>query len=82
MFVTHGKGILGSQDEYNAKHRRLCGTPFRASAQLARFSAVVAGRCGPVTVARRSCGFDAGRRACVCVRVLPRVMPRAAGRPL
>ncbi|GIL78304.1 hypothetical protein Vretifemale_7752 [Volvox reticuliferus] len=43
-YVTHGKGILGSQDEYNARHRRLCSGPFRNRAQLQRFSNVVVER--------------------------------------
>ncbi|KXZ42915.1 hypothetical protein GPECTOR_111g248 [Gonium pectorale] len=43
-YVTHGKGILGSQDEYNARHRRLCSGPFRNRAQLQRFSSVVVQR--------------------------------------
>ncbi|GLC47259.1 hypothetical protein PLESTB_001835900 [Pleodorina starrii] len=43
-YVTHGKGILGSQDEYNARHRRLCSGPFRNRAQLQRFSTVVVER--------------------------------------
>eukprot|EP00198_Chlamydomonas_reinhardtii_P014407 XP_001703744.1 cytochrome P450 [Chlamydomonas reinhardtii] len=43
-YVTHGKGILGSQDEYNARHRRLCSGPFRNKWQLQRFSSVVVER--------------------------------------
>ncbi|EFJ41317.1 cytochrome P450 [Volvox carteri f. nagariensis] len=43
-YVTHGKGILGSQDEYNARHRRLCSGPFRSRTQLQRFSKVVVER--------------------------------------
>ncbi|GFR44798.1 hypothetical protein Agub_g6133, partial [Astrephomene gubernaculifera] len=43
-YVTHGKGLLGSQDEYNARHRRLCSGPFRNRAQLQRFSSVVVDR--------------------------------------
>ncbi|GIL57873.1 hypothetical protein Vafri_13130 [Volvox africanus] len=43
-YVTHGKGILGSQDDYNARHRRLCSGPFRNRAQLERFSHVVVER--------------------------------------
>ncbi|KAG2435417.1 hypothetical protein HYH02_011918 [Chlamydomonas schloesseri] len=43
-YVTHGKGILGSQGEYNARHRRLCSGPFRNKWQLQRFSSVVVER--------------------------------------
>ncbi|GLI63266.1 hypothetical protein VaNZ11_006170 [Volvox africanus] len=43
-YITHGKGILGSQDDYNARHRRLCSGPFRNRAQLQRFSHVVVER--------------------------------------
>lgn len=43
-FVTHGKGILGSQGDYNTRHRRLCSGPFRNRLQLQRFSSVVVER--------------------------------------
>jgi hypothetical protein len=43
-YVTHEKGLLGSQGEYNARHRRLCQPPFRNRAQLERFADVVVQR--------------------------------------
>lgn len=43
-WVTHEKGILGSQDDYNARHRRLCQPPFRSKAVLQRFSGVISDR--------------------------------------
>lgn len=43
-WVTHEKGILGSQDDYNARHRRLCQPPFRSKAFLQKFSAVISSR--------------------------------------
>lgn len=42
--MTHEKGILGSQGDYNAKHRRLCAPPFRNKQQLQRFADVVVQR--------------------------------------
>lgn len=45
-WVTHEKGILGSQDDYNARHRRLCQPPFRSKSVLNRFSGVISKRCG------------------------------------
>jgi hypothetical protein len=43
-YVTHEKGLLGSQGAYNARHRRLCAPPFRSRVQLARFAGVVVQR--------------------------------------
>jgi len=43
-WVTHEKGILGSQDDYNARHRRLCQPPFRSKSVLNRFSGVISKR--------------------------------------
>jgi len=43
-YVTHEKGLLGSQGEYNTRHRRLCQPPFRSKAQLERFAEVVVKR--------------------------------------
>eukprot|EP00803_Ostreobium_quekettii_P009904 evm.model.scf_51.15 EVM.evm.TU.scf_51.15 scf_51:142967-148763(-) len=43
-YVTNGKGILGSQGEYNTKHRQLCQMPFRAPRLLEKFSARVVDR--------------------------------------
>jgi hypothetical protein len=43
-YVTHEKGILGSQGDYNARHRRLCAPPFRNKQQLQRFADVVVQR--------------------------------------
>ncbi|WIA42697.1 hypothetical protein OEZ86_008649 [Tetradesmus obliquus] len=43
-YVTHEKGILGSQGAYNDRHRRLCAPPFRNKAQLERFADVVVQR--------------------------------------
>jgi hypothetical protein len=43
-YVTHEKGILGSQGDYNVRHRRLCQPPFRNKAQLERFADVVVQR--------------------------------------
>lgn len=44
-YVTHEKGLLGSQGDYNARHRRLCAPPFRNKQQLQRFADVVVQRC-------------------------------------
>ena len=43
-FVTHEKGILGSQDEYNRRHRKLCQPPFRSPQLLQEFASVVVHR--------------------------------------
>lgn len=43
-YVTHEKGILGSQGDYNARHRRLCQPPFRSKTQLEKFAKVVVQR--------------------------------------
>lgn len=43
-YVTHEKGLLGSQGDYNARHRRLCAPPFRNKQQLQRFADVVVQR--------------------------------------
>ncbi|CAI5482744.1 unnamed protein product [Closterium sp. Yama58-4] len=37
-YVTHGKGILGSQGEYNRAHRRMCQPPFMRPNLLDAFS--------------------------------------------
>ena len=44
-FVTHEKGILGSQGEYNRRHRKLCQPPFRSPQLLQEFASVVVHRC-------------------------------------
>jgi len=44
-FVTHEKGILGSQGEYNRRHRKLCQPPFRSPQLLQEFADVVVQRC-------------------------------------
>jgi Cytochrome P450 len=43
-WVTHGQGILGSQGDYNAKHRRLCSPMFRTPKLLKKFSHVITER--------------------------------------
>jgi hypothetical protein len=43
-YVTHEKGLLGSQGAYNARHRKLCQPPFRNKPQLERFADVVVQR--------------------------------------
>lgn len=43
-WVTHEKGILGSSGEYNRRHRKLVGPPFRSAALLGRFADVVVDR--------------------------------------
>jgi len=43
-WVTNEKGILGSQGDYNKRHRRLCQPTFRKPALLEAFSEVVARR--------------------------------------
>jgi len=43
-YITHEKGILGSQGEYNTKHRQLCQMPFRSPKLLHKFSSVVVSR--------------------------------------
>ncbi len=43
-WVTHEKGILGSSGEYNRRHRKLVGPPFRSAALLSRFADVVVNR--------------------------------------
>lgn len=43
-YVTHEKGILGSQGDYNKRHRSLCQPPFRSKQQLERFADVVVQR--------------------------------------
>ena len=43
-FVTHEKGILGSQGEYNRRHRKLCQPPFRSPQLLQEFASVVVHR--------------------------------------
>jgi hypothetical protein len=43
-YVTHEKGILGSQDDYNARHRRLCQPAFRNKQQLQSFADVMVSR--------------------------------------
>jgi hypothetical protein len=43
-YVTHEKGLLGSQGEYNRRHRSLCQPAFRNKAQLDRFAEVVVQR--------------------------------------
>eukprot|EP00878_Enallax_costatus_P019160 GHUV01020204.1.p1 GENE.GHUV01020204.1~~GHUV01020204.1.p1 ORF type:complete len:498 (+),score=145.15 GHUV01020204.1:378-1871(+) len=45
-YVTHEKGILGSQGDYNKRHRSLCQPPFRSKQQLERFADVVVQRSG------------------------------------
>eukprot|EP00775_Hariotina_reticulata_P002129 gene2129-2448_t len=45
-YVTHEKGLLGSQGEYNRRHRGLCQPAFRSKAQLDRFAEVVVQRSG------------------------------------
>eukprot|EP00850_Spirogloea_muscicola_P015455 SM000118S25598 [mRNA] locus=s118:217470:221209:- [translate_table: standard] len=40
-YVTHGKGILGSQGEYNRQHRKMCQPPFLLKKQLQRFTQVI-----------------------------------------
>ena len=42
--MTHERGLLGSQGDYNRRHRRLCQPPFRSPAILERFSGVVVDR--------------------------------------
>ena len=44
-FVTHEKGILGSQGEYNRRHRKLCQPPFRSPQLLQDFASIVVHRC-------------------------------------
>ena len=51
-FVTHEKGILGSQGEYNRRHRKLCQPPFRNPQLLQEFASVVVQRCA------RGCTFS------------------------
>ena len=43
-WVTNGQGILGSQGDYNAKHRRLCSPMFRTPKLLKKFSHVITER--------------------------------------
>lgn len=43
-YITHEKGILGSQGDYNTKHRQLCQMPFRSPKLLQKFSSVVVDR--------------------------------------
>lgn len=43
-FVTHEKGLLGSGGDYNRRHRRLCGPPFRSGELLRKFGEVVVDR--------------------------------------
>ncbi|PRW33565.1 cytochrome P450 [Chlorella sorokiniana] len=43
-WVTHGKGLLGSQGDYNRRHRKLCGPPFRSADLLRSFGDVVVER--------------------------------------
>ncbi|KAL4419812.1 hypothetical protein ABPG75_006910 [Micractinium tetrahymenae] len=43
-WVTHEKGILGSSGEYNRRHRKLVGLPFRSAALLSKFADVVVDR--------------------------------------
>jgi hypothetical protein len=43
-FATHEKGILGSQGEYNKRHRRMCQPPFRNPNLLRDFSDIVVDR--------------------------------------
>eukprot|EP00884_Botryococcus_braunii_P015417 jgi/Botrbrau1/2559/Bobra.0079s0045.1 len=43
-WVTHEKGILGSQGAYNKRHRQLCQPPFRSPALLATFADVIVQR--------------------------------------
>jgi hypothetical protein len=45
-WVTHEKGILGSQGSYNKRHRQLCQPPFRSPALLASFADVIVQRYG------------------------------------
>lgn len=45
-FVTHEKGLLGSGGDYNRRHRRLCGPPFRSGELLRKFGEVVVDRWG------------------------------------
>eukprot|EP00245_Coleochaete_scutata_P018247 TRINITY_DN938_c0_g1_i1.p1 TRINITY_DN938_c0_g1~~TRINITY_DN938_c0_g1_i1.p1 ORF type:complete len:640 (+),score=112.42 TRINITY_DN938_c0_g1_i1:319-2238(+) len=41
-YVTHGKGILGSQGEYNRQHRKMCQPPFRNLSQIKTFTNSIA----------------------------------------
>ncbi|GMH33024.1 hypothetical protein BSKO_00858 [Bryopsis sp. KO-2023] len=43
-YVTHEKGILGSQGAYNKKHRQLCQPPFRSAKWLKQFAGVIVRR--------------------------------------
>ena len=40
-FATNGKGILGSQGEYNRKHRAMCQPTFHCAPVLKRFATVL-----------------------------------------
>lgn len=54
-WVTHEKGILGSQGTYNKRHRQLCQPPFRNPALLSTFANVIVRRWGPF-LSRFCCG--------------------------
>jgi hypothetical protein len=41
-YVTHGKGILGSQGNYNLQHRKMCAPPFKNAHQLRKFTNTIA----------------------------------------
>lgn len=48
-YVTHEKGILGSQGAYNRKHRQLCQAPFAQNKWLRQFAGVIVARSEMVT---------------------------------
>jgi hypothetical protein len=69
-WITHGKGILGSQGDYNAKHRRLCAPPFRNNTLLKRFSSVITERASTISDALAQAAVEHQREGSqLCVDV-------------
>ncbi|CAI7819201.1 unnamed protein product, partial [Closterium sp. NIES-54] len=60
-YVTHGKGILGSQGEYNRAHRRMCQPPFMRPNLLDAFSDTIQSQLDRlITMWRHQAATDAG----------------------
>ncbi|CAI5955479.1 unnamed protein product [Closterium sp. NIES-64] len=60
-YVTHGKGILGSQGEYNRAHRRMCQPPFMRPNLLDAFSDTIQSQLDKlITMWRHQATTDAG----------------------
>ena len=59
-WVTNGQGILGSQGDYNAKHRRLCSPMFRTPKLLRQFSHVITERSVEIASALAAAATERG----------------------